>query len=100
MTHPKGNSITLGQEVQLTCSYFSQTEVIFNWMKDGGTLDVSKWSNVVWDGSKIKQRNLTIQRLTLTVSDPDMQGFYSCLVKDKLGNSVRSERVLVRIQGK
>ena len=46
------------------------------------------------------QGNTTLKNLRLFLIEPDMQGFYSCAVEDKVGHVIESRRAFVRLKGK
>ena len=93
MTHPKHHWIALGEVVNLTCSFYNKTGQRFYWSKDGerftyGLQTLFPWSNkVMW-------------QLSFIASEPDMQGLYSCVLEDQLGNATKSKQASIRMKGK
>ena len=90
----------LNQRVRLTCSYQNFTQIeSFQWLKDGKaysppTLQVPE---------ERFPRSITpdtTRYLYVQGSDPEVQGYYTCMVKDALNNTVRSKESLVHFSGK
>ena len=104
-THPKHHLIEVGEAVTLSCSFYDRTGQDFSWKRDGEIL-TDREKLVLQTDSKnmkitvIKQENIIILELSLAVSEPDMEGLYSCVVKDKMGHLTESKQGRVRLKGK
>ena len=44
-------------------------------------------------------KTLVTSRLTFVASEPDMQGFYSCVLEDQFGNVTKSNQASIRMKG-
>ena len=102
VTHPKNQLINMGDVVQLSCSFYKNTGQDFYWKRDGerltdGTKVLPPADNT--NMSTFKKGNRIISQLSLLASKPDIQGLYSCEVKDKT-ESIKSKEGRVQLNGK
>ena len=104
-THPKHHLIKVGEAVTLSCSFYDNTGQDFYWRRDGEILTEGEKLVPQTDGKNMKiavlqQENRIILQLSLVASEPDMEGLYSCVVKDKTGHFIESKKGRVRLKGR
>ena len=90
--------------IQVNCTYENFTAVKFQWIKDGAifTPPTAFNSTVYKEESVLTSKNLqggTFQSLRIQGAEPDLQGYYHCMVRDTLNHTVNSSKVLVRFRG-
>ena len=103
VTHPKHHLINMGEVVQLSCSFYDNTGQDFNWKRDGERLTNGSKLIPPADNTNIstfKKRNIIISQLSLLASKPDIQGLYSCEVKEKIDFIIKSKQGRVQLNGK
>ena len=104
-THPKHHLIKVGEAITLSCSFYDNPGQDFYWKMDGEILTDGGKLALKTDGrsmniSVLKQENRIILQLSFVASEPDMEGLYSCVVKDKMGHFIESRQGRVRLKGK
>ena len=99
-TEPVSVKAKLNQRVRLTCSYQNFTQIkSFQWLKDGKAYDPPKLEVLEGRFPRAVSPDST-KYLYVQGSDPELQGYYTCMVKDALNNTVKSKESLVHFTGK
>ena len=99
-TEPVSIKAKLNQRVRLTCSYQNFTQIkSFQWLKDGRAYDPPKLQVLEGRFPRAVSPDST-KYLDVQGSDPEVQGYYTCMVKDALNNTVKSKESLVHFTGK
>ena len=118
---PLDQNQKLKSTISLSCSYKNFTGVTFQWLKDGKVFvppiqpaprrstDVESSTALKTAQSETYQSVILspvtpvrsrIESLRLYGTDPEIQGYYSCYVKDALDHVAISKSSLVRFSGK
>ena len=102
--HPRNISVSMNSAIIVNCTYQNFTAVKFQWIKDGTifTPPVVLNKNAYKEDSVVSPQNQqghTVKSFTIQGVEPDVQGYYHCMVKDALNHTVNSTKSLVRFKG-
>ena len=94
--------MTLKSAFKIHCGYQNFTTSTFSWLKDGEPFTppaVVPDSYGEFDEIDGFSGGPTTKSLLIKGDSPELQGYYSCMVKDALNHVVNSSASLVRFKG-